>query len=438
MSPCLALMSLSAECFMRLWVLLSCGALTACATHSAPQPAGKATALGTLSRCTVREVGRDSLLVEGGKRLYVEPYTMAANERGEAFLAGRFNYLIERGPAGAWQRSTDQHIFGAIVPRAGEPRVVRSPVPTAHLGSIQIMPREDGTWTVAFVEVVPPVGGSRTNAAVARLWNGTYDGTRWTHLDTIPRPAGVSLYAEFASSLLARGDTLFWAVRSRGEPHYDVVLFERYEGRWRSQVVPTRTAAEVELTYSDSVGLLLAVVQPDPGLRQDTNSLLLWARRPTWSILRRLVHGYDEGMVNAPQFTSPSSGGVLTWESEPASPIRGLRELRTRRENWGGEQRAASVVDSSVYHGEALVLDGDSWWVTDHISPSGANSEIRFVRDAGVRPLLVNWFPNPYATRFRAITVSPDTIVVTGAFNDTASKAGVVTLLLLFQVTCTN
>lgn len=412
---------------------LSCGVLVSCLPLT-----GQSGGAVTPSTCTVREIGRDPLVVEGGNRLYVEPYALEADDRGNALLAGRFNFLFEPQQDGQWLPAGESHILGALVPREGEARLVRSPVPTSRLGSIRVLPQGDGTWAVTFVEVEPTTEGSRASAPVARLWGGTYDGARWTTLDTLPRPPQADLHSATTSALISRGDTLFWAVRARQEHTFDVALFERRGGRWSSEIIPTRMMADMQLTYEDSVGLLLAVVQPDPALRADFNSLLLWARHPSWHVLRRLVHGYGEGRVYRPQFTRSVQGTTLTWMSSPASDTQGSRdEIRTIRDFMDPTDRPRMVIDSSAQHATVLTLDDVSWWVTDHEPMGGGEKEIRFVRDQNGSPVLVGKLPNPYSTPFRAVALSRSTVVSSGALIEPPSRGGVVTLLLRFEVQCT-
>jgi hypothetical protein len=94
------------------------------------------------------------------------------------------------------------------------------------------------------------------------------------------------------------------------------------------------------------------------------------------------------------------------------------------------------VVDSSAGGAIPLVLDGASWWVTDHVSPGGDEREIRIMHERNGSPVVAGRFPNPYGTPFRAAALSASKIVLSGARLEDSAVEGVVTLLLHFDIQC--
>jgi hypothetical protein len=395
---------------------------TACQVTPAPQPSPDARENAeTLAGCTVREVSRKPLVVEDGRLLYVDPGAFVANSRGDVLLAGMYNILTSRNPDGKVTAVTEDSIFGVIIPRTGPARIVPSPIDPKLVSGVRALPHRGGGWDVVFAEVKPytPVSG-RSDTGAARLWHGVYDGRRWTQLEPLPLPPESTIRPKFASRLLQRGDTLFWAmtVITPTDDHH-IALFERRGGRWSYEAVPD-FHARVELAHSDTLGLILAVtggsIDPPAGF----NSLILWARRPTWRPLRLVVEGKAEGPVHVPWLHLSPTGGVLSWHTD-VSDGSGKYRQEARAMIGRLEERNESVItlDSSVastqnFFAPVLLPGGLRLWVIDHEFSKGQQSEIRFVSDSAQSAVVLGRTPNPYVTSIAATAPAPSELLVTG------------------------
>ena len=206
------------------------------------------------SACTVREVSRERLFVEGGRQLYVEPIVLEPNAEGDVLLAGTYNYLFQQSSEGNWVKVAEDSIFGAVLPRQGPARLVRSPIPLRLVEGVRSVGLPDGRWAVVFAEVEPWTGDFRPNEA-ARLWHGILDGTEWISLDTLPVPPGAVPRPQGASSLITYGDTLAWAMRmstpGRGA---DVLVYKQHDSEWSYEIVPTRGCGVCRVGFFGQLG----------------------------------------------------------------------------------------------------------------------------------------------------------------------------------------
>jgi hypothetical protein len=168
--------------------------------------------LATLAECTVREVARTRLTVQGGRPLYVQADAFAADGRGDVLLAGATSYLWRLAPDGTINGLASDSVLGAVIAPDRTARLVPAPMDPRQIHGIRAAGRPDGGWDVVFAKVPPYTGDERPSTA-ARLWYGAYDGTRWGALEQIPTPEGARLDAVFTSSLVRRGDSLAWALR---------------------------------------------------------------------------------------------------------------------------------------------------------------------------------------------------------------------------------
>lgn len=349
----------------------------------------------------------------------MEADAIVADGRGEVLLAGSPSYLWRRAQDGGIYGVAADSVFGAVVARDGTARVVPSPVDPRLIHGIRAVGHPDGGWDVVFAEVAPYTGDERPVVA-ARLWYGAYDGVRWTALEELPTPQGARLDAVFTSSLVRRGDSLAWALRPLLQVYpRDVVVLQRRDGRWTHETVPTRGAVDVDLAYADTAGLLLAVVQPDPSLQADGNSLLLWAERPAWRIVRRLVHGYGEGRVYEPSLVRRPDGGlVASWATTVGEGPESRRELRALAGALAREQEPTRTLDADVSPWSAapplLLPDSTLLWVVHHLLPGGEASELRFMRLSEGSPVELGRIPNPYRIRVAAVIPVDDEVLVTG------------------------
>jgi hypothetical protein len=197
------------------------------------------------------------------------------------------------------------------------------------------------------------------------------------------------------------------------------VVVQRQAGRWSHEQVPTQSAVDVDLSWSDTAGLLLAVVQPDPSLQADGNSLLLWSQRPEWRIVRRLVHGYGEGRVYEPALVRRPGGELLvSWTTPVGEGPQTRRELRATTARLEQAPESATVLDPDVSpwsEAPPLVLSGGTpLWVTHHGEPGAEAGELRFVGLADGSPVQLGRFPNPYHLRMTAVAPGGGEVLVTG------------------------
>lgn len=380
-----------------------------------PAPSGRRDAA---ANCAVREISRHRLTVLGNRPLYVEADAFVANGRGDVLLAGTPNYLWQVSPEGEITGLTEDSIFGAVIARDGNARVVPTPITARQIHGIRVASRDDGGWDVVFAEVAAFVGDRQPDEAL-RLWHGVYDGEGWTSLEQIPAPDGIPLSTSFTSSLVRRADSLAWAlVPAMRSPRRDIVLVQRRAGRWAYEWVPMRTTADVDLSYSDSLGLLLAVVQPDPRLRGDGNSLMLWGQRPEWQIVRRLVHGSVDGRVYDPSLRRLPTGLVASWTTFVGAGPETRNELRAMVGLLEGQTVQALVLDTdvSIWSESVPLLQAQEFpvWVAHHAAPDTNSGEMRFVGVLGDSAIELGGIANPYHLRVASVAPAFSELLVTG------------------------
>jgi hypothetical protein len=395
--------------------------LSACATAGVAVEHGMSgRGPASLEGCGLREISRQRLTAAGGRPLYVEADAFVANGRGEVLLAGTPNYLWKISPQDEIVGLTADSILGAVIARDGTARLVPAPMDPKRIRGIRAAARPDGGWDVVFADVP---ADSSSSAGAERLWYTAYDGSRWSALEPLPVPSDVALSPTFTSSLVRRGDTLAWALTpAMRQGRRDISLFQRVGGRWTHETVPTTNAADVDLAHSDSLGFVLAVVQPDLRLQEaDGNSLLLWTRQPDWRIARRLVHGRGEGRVHAPSLVRTSGGLLATWWTPVGEGPETRNELRARYVGPPESSEPVIMLDPNVPFG--FEMSPVSWgagvplWVSEHQSAEtgqGEPGEIRYVSVAGRQPFEVARTPNPYRMRSAAAISAPGELLVTG------------------------
>jgi hypothetical protein len=300
-------------------------------------------------------------------------------------------------------------LFGVVIARDGRTRTVESPIPGKLLGSIRALDRSDGGWDVVFAEMIPADTSPPPNP-VARLWYGVYDGRRWNSVEQLPLPADTRVHSLHASQLVRHGDTLVWALTA-STPGYnrDVALFERRGGHWVSEIVPTRGAGYPSVAYSDSLGLLLAVVRADPRWNNpdsarggfDRSSLFLYGQDPTWRILRRIAHGVAEP-VDHPSFVQSGEKLVLSWEVQADT----RNEARAVVDVLHGPPDVVVVLDPSFAgHPPVRSIDlpgGNHLWITRHNPGGESPSQLRFLRASGPGVTLLGHLPSPFLGGFGA------------------------------------
>lgn len=405
----------------------------------------------TGGHCVVREVSRERLSV-GRSLVYVEPVAFVASGE-EILLAGTPNYAVYRDAGGALTGAARDSIFGVILERDGGARAVPAPPPVAgkRFAGVRAVARPGGGWEVVFAEMPPGVEFPDTGR-VARLWYGMYDGRGSVGLDTLALPAAgevsLALRIPDPSAFIRWGDTLALAMLVTPANHLSIpVLFERRSGRWSVEVVPPIGRATgvsyVALAHSDSAGLLLAAVHPDPALRHDQNSLFLYARRPAWHVLRRVVYGLSAA-VHDPILALAPGGGTLTWLAHVQDTSGGRMEARMMVGRLEAGDEPAMMLDSTAMTVAPVVTrPGERLWVSYHVAPSnvhaGADVEIRFLREAGSSVAVIGRIPNPFTGGANAIALTPSDILLSGPFLDRSfhpTLPTLVTLLLRARVEC--
>lgn len=389
--------------------------------------------------CSVRELARERLLVEGGRALYVQPVILEPNGRGETLLAGDISFLLERRPPdGAWTFVREDSTFGAIIPAGGEATVVPAPIPARLIGGARALARGDGAWDVVFAQVHDYTGPSRPTT-VARLWHGVLDGRRWRQLEPVPLPAGAAdtLDVLHASALLRVGDTLFWAASLRRPGLDAVAIFTRGDGGWDHESVPTLGGGYPRIAHADTLGLVLAIVGPDRTLPADGNSLILWVRRPEWRPYRTLVPSSRE-QVYDPWIS-------LLPGREAAGWVAGMEDGTRAHAVLGDLDSVApvTVLDSAIRaHGQFAVrpmelAPGVRLWVLEHVLEEEGTGELRMVQESGGVRVLVGSTAVAFPTGFAAALTAPGQLLVAGAEHDAVQRM-VVSVLLRFQVDCSS
>jgi hypothetical protein len=408
--------------------------LTAAALLNRVSPAPAAQ---PVEACVVREVSREPLVVEGGRRLYVHPLVLETNSRGDALIAGELNYLFEPASSG-WKRAAPDSVFGAVIPRSGRARIVPSPIPSRLLSGIRAIARDDDTWAVVFGETHPYAGAFRPDT-ITRLWFGIFDGTRWTSLERLPLPPAGTIRSQIMTRIVRYGDTLGFAMRIRSaDQQRHVIVFEHGRAGWSYEIVQTQVGSYLALAHSDTLGLVLAAVQPDLTLRRDRNSLLLWNRGTTWKRLRTAAPS-SSGDVHHPSMTISPGGAVMSWLV--AVPGAGGVTFEARAMVGRPQERSEPVLrlDSSVAQFRepySAVLRRDlRIWVLDHVEPETSGSEIRFIRDDGGSASVLGRLPNPFVTPWVGATPSDSTILLVGG-RVNGQRETLVSLLVRAQLQC--
>ena len=394
------------------------------------------TSAPTPSACTIRETSRTPLTV-GDRELYVEP-TVVLPSGAEVLLAGRPNYLFQAGPLTTRRDFAADSVFGAIVDAQGRARLVPSPIDPTRVASTRAIPLASGGWAMVFGELTRPADRQQ-NDTIARLWYGEYDGVRWSALEQLPAIPGHRIDLHFGSDLTPRGDSLYLAIRAKSDTSsYNAVLFARHQGRWSSSIVNARGAVYIELASFDSLGLAMVVVHADRSLSSDLSSMFLYAQAPSWRIIRKLAPGGLQPVFDPRLMTTPR-GTVLSWyiQDQAVSPP----VYRARAMLHLGESRDGPIIqlDSVVYVSAPIPgVAGIPVWVTDHIESSQQRT-VRFLTEAGGRPLELASFPNPFTGPFTAAAHGTSGILISGPlFHADPDHPRLVSLLIRLHVECSR
>ncbi|MFN2565813.1 MAG: hypothetical protein ABR499_12520 [Gemmatimonadaceae bacterium] len=381
----------------------------------------------------MREVSRSRLVLADGREVYVEPSTFARS--GSAvLLAGTPNYVwrpVAGRPVALEARFGH---FGAAIGADGRVSLVPSPLDARLIKHVRVLGRGDGVWDAVFIELEPPGWVAGEAGVAARVWHGVVDGRRWLRLEEMPRPTGARVYpGSTPPALIRRGDTLAWAlpVETPGG-QTEAVVYERRNGRWSYELVPTNSPAYLVPAYSDSLGLVLAVVRALPPAEE--NGLYFLVRRHSWQTLRR-----PADRVYEPSLTFAGTAGFLTWRT--LLPDEGGMRWEARAMIGHLEAQDGPIVrlDSSVVHMAAPVSPrtGTRLWVVDHVGEGGRGNELRVIRDSAETAVVLTRIPSPFQGFFAAALQSPVELLIAGPVpGRTETEPGVVTLLLRLRVQC--
>jgi hypothetical protein len=306
------------------------------------------------------------------------------------------------------------------------------------IGFVGATPRHGGGWDVVIAELTQ-ANDSNGSDGEARLWYGVLEGERWVSIDTIPDAPAGRLVPSGASSLIRFGDTLGLALPIRTPDHQtSVAIFKLHQGHWSRELVPTLIASYTALAYTPSLGLTLAVVQPDLSLESDANSLFLWARSPNWRSIWKVASGTD-AQVHRPTLTFVDEAVIFGWSAAPQSPPGRGRAARARIGHLKDRNGPVIQLDASIRFNSSVVpmqfASGARVWVVDHATSDQRDGQIRFVREQDGLSQRIGAIANPYVTPLRATKVSPTEILIAGGMHDRTQDV-VVTLLLRSRVAC--
>ena len=382
--------------------------------------------------CTVTEVSRSPLVIDANREMFIEPMVVLPS-RGEIFLAGSPNYLYAPGTAGEARDFVRDSVFGAVIGADRRGRLVTVPprIDPSRVASIHGAVLPDGRWAVVFAEVKHPwVGG--VPDTIVTFWHGVYDGRAWSRLERMPLPTGGAFLKAGASDLIVRGDTLFFAARletSAGD--WNVALFERRRGRWMLDVLPTRGASYVQLTYADS-GLLIAVVRPDYSLPADISSLFIHARTEPWSSAHRVARGWTE-RIYEPAFTTSSRGRMLTWWVAMPS---GTRRARAIVGPLRSDTRVLTLDTSTSLVRAVPGRTGLPVWVSEHHA-NGIEPELRYHTIVADTVTVAGRTATPFTGPFATASTAPDSVLIAGPLlRSESANPSLVTLLIRLRVAC--
>jgi hypothetical protein len=387
-------------------------------------------ALPQSARSGVEMIGPPQrLVIPGQGQLYVEPDVAETNDGGDVLLAGAHNYLFTQDRDGRWHRLRQDSILGALVPRNGPARLVRSPVPTLSLGGVHAIARPGGRWDV-FLSELPPYAGDDQPDSTARLWHGVYDGGHWTSWDTLPLPAGARVPPSSRTEPIAYGDTLVWAVKAiTAAGRHDIAVFVQRASGWSMEIVPTLNAAYAALGRSRQGRLLLAVVQPDFSLPEDGNSLFLWERADGWTRIAK-VFPSQWGKVHFPGLRRFGADNLLCWFAVDTSRGEGsITAYALRNPGAGAPGSITPVAAGALPQGsppDPVATGGGLVWVLG-VDTLESRVQLHFIRD-GKDAQIAGSLAVPYITPFVAAASGDDSILVAGGIHDRAQDV-VVTLL---------
>lgn len=395
-----------------------------------------------LQRCAVLETSRSPLMVAGSRKLYVEPTVMSASD-GYLLLAGKPTYMFEERADGTARLESSADVFGAMVAPDGSTTVIPSPIPSALLKPLAALSQRGRQWGVVFAEYPPrPDTGSwfYSDSTIHRLWYSTYDGNRWLALEELPLPPVRRLSLHEASPVIGYGDTIMWAIPAvpRAGSRYAAV-FQKVGSTWSHSAVGghlTHYPVDLTLARSPRLGFVLALVQPDPAMSRDINSLFFYVRREHWSLLRKVVSGLGKPVFHPSLVFGHESRDFLTWMTRGDSVAAG-NEARAMLGDLAHSNGPTIVVDPGLID-KVFPLElrsPEPIWISSHVEDDGVSLTVRLTHAVGGRISELWSVVNPYTGFFGAAATGPTTVTVSGPLLDRERQL-LYTLLLNLRVEC--
>ena len=266
--------------------------------------------------CRIELLGEQMLRDRAGRYYVVEPQAVASNGR-EVFVAG--SPSIELSSIGdSWRMAEPDTVFGAIVAPGKPAQIVPSPAGVSDtVDGATAVAHPDGSWSVIFMETDSAVFLGR-EAGVRHIRYGRYGPSGWGPLETLPFPSGFERpHYYLAGPPILAGDSLVWAVTVNAKEGFTRgLLFVRFQGRWSVEVIPTSTVVYAVPGWLPTTGLLLAVIRPDSTEESDANSLFIFARRPVWKQIQRVMRG-NLTLAHHPRWVATRAGLTLGWRVIP-------------------------------------------------------------------------------------------------------------------------
>lgn len=386
------------------------------------------------SGCVLSSAGSERLLVQG-RRAYVEP-TVLSVAGDYALIAGTPNYLWSTVGSQMEVTARDS-VFGAVMLPGGEWRFVPSPIEGRPFAQPRVLSRGNGHWDVVFAELESRADPGR-EVPLRRLWHARLSPEGWAEKTPIPLPESGRLRYEFASGIVAVGDSMMVAVpveTSRGQ--HDIVVLHPGSNGWRHELIEDGRVSEVALLpeRAAEVRMLATSVDPDsPDTRR--NSLFWYAHDSVWSKRDLLIAGRA-----APVF---GPVGMLGKQESWISFMLPIRESVSKRwearvlqmDSLWRPRASSTLLDSSVlYRPAAVLLQDRPFWVLQHEQAASQPPQLRVVSVVEGRAVRLASAPTPFAGPHAAAAMRNELLLIAGPELDRERRA-LWTLLTRYILEC--
>lgn len=403
--------------------------------------AGCTTASGGNLLCTVHEVSSHRLM-DDSVYVYVEP-TAASVSGAQTLLAGTPTYVTRNAHGGRAARVTRDSLFGLVVTEGGRITGVPRPGGGVDPVGIRLAAHSSGEWHVVWGEADSATTGEPESARrVIRLWHGTVGQSGWRVQNVIHAPPNTGFLPFESSTLLAVGDTLWWAVKVvRADTADDVALITHRAGRWSYEHIDVSRPAYVQLGYVPGEGVRLFVVTADPAAASDANSLFVYSGQqqngsPVHHVLQKLIPG-GTAPVHNPYFAD----GLLHWRVVRSGENASGSTAYAAAVGPGTTLEDPAIIDSAAAQFRYVGRNRNSHvWLSHHTPPTG-ESELRVIA-AEVslgRTELLDARRYPFDGPFHAVAIRDNEILVTGPKIELVEGGGILaTVLLRLAIECAN